>query len=66
LDGFIGITIHWIEKDWVPRGLILDMIEAPISRTSENLRAGMMKAAKQYGIHLFLSAGVIIHAVWDT
>jgi len=50
LDGYMGVTAHWIDKNWDAKSVVLDLCEAPISHTGENLARTLLKVIKEYNL----------------
>ena len=51
LEGYMGVTVHWIDENWKPCRMVLDIVEAPQSHTAENLRDALMEVIGTYNLH---------------
>jgi hypothetical protein len=47
---FLGITAHWISKDWELKSILLDFCHLEGSHSGENMSEVFFKVLKEFGI----------------
>lgn len=47
---FLGITAHWISKEWELKSLLLDFVKLEGSHSGKNIKEAFLKSLKDFGI----------------